>query len=65
MTIKKNLGWGQHWTILTLDVSTMQEFYMKEISSMAFSQPGEIFYFYGQALPLKNFLDNTPLLLRE
>jgi hypothetical protein len=28
----------------------MQEFYMKEISSMDFTQHGEVFYFYGQAL---------------
>jgi surface polysaccharide O-acyltransferase-like enzyme len=41
---------GQHWSILTFDVSTIQEFYMKEISSMDFPQYGEVFYFYGKAL---------------
>jgi hypothetical protein len=46
----KNLSWGQHWFILTFDVSTIQEFYMKEISFMDFPQHGEGFYFYGQAL---------------
>jgi hypothetical protein len=44
------LGAAQHWSILTFDVSTTQEFYMKEISSMDFPQHGEVFYFYGQAL---------------
>jgi hypothetical protein len=46
----KNLSWGQHWTILIFDVSTVQEFYMKEISSMDFPQHGVVFYFNGQAL---------------
>jgi hypothetical protein len=41
----------QHWSILKFDVRTIQEFYMKEISSMDFPQHGEVFYFYGQALP--------------
>jgi hypothetical protein len=51
MTIKiKNLNWGQHWSIVTFDGSTTQEFYMKEISSMDYPQQGEVFYFYGQAL---------------
>jgi hypothetical protein len=31
-------------------VSMVQEFYMKEISSMNFSQHAEVFYFYGHAL---------------
>jgi hypothetical protein len=35
---------------LTLDVRTIQEFYVKEISSMDFLQHGEVFHFYGQAL---------------
>jgi hypothetical protein len=43
-----------HWSILTFDVRTIQEFYMKEISSIDFPQHGEVFYFYGQALPLTN-----------
>jgi hypothetical protein len=46
----KNLSWGQHWSILTFDVSTIQKFYRNEISSMDFPQHGEVFYFYGQAL---------------
>jgi hypothetical protein len=46
----KNLSWGQHWSILAFDVSTTQEFYMKEIISMDFPQHGEILYFYGYAL---------------
>jgi hypothetical protein len=44
---------GQHWSILTLDVRTNQEIYMKEISSMDFPQHGEVSYFYGQALQKK------------
>jgi hypothetical protein len=35
---------------LTFDVSTIQEFYIKEIISMDFPQHSEVFYFYGQAL---------------
>jgi hypothetical protein len=46
----KKLSWGQHWFILTFDVSTFQEFYMKGISSMDFPQHGEVFYFNGQTL---------------
>jgi hypothetical protein len=38
----KNLSWGQHWSILTFDVCTIQEFYMKEISSMDFPQHSEL-----------------------
>jgi hypothetical protein len=38
---------GLFWHI---DVMTIQEFYMKGISSMDFSQHGKVFYFYGQAL---------------
>jgi hypothetical protein len=54
LTIKiKNLSWVQHWSILTFDVSTTKEFYMKEISSMDFPQHGEDFYFYGQTLESK------------
>jgi hypothetical protein len=49
-------GLGQHWSFLIFDVSTIQEFYMKEISSMDFPQNGEIFYFYGQAVDI-----NLPL----
>jgi hypothetical protein len=49
LTIKiKNLSWGQHWSILTIDVSTAQDFYLKEISFIDFPQHGEVF-FYGQA----------------
>jgi hypothetical protein len=45
MTSKiKNPSWGQHWSILTFEVSTIQEFCMKEISSMDFPQHGEVFY---------------------
>jgi hypothetical protein len=50
MIINQNLTWGQHWSILTLDVSTIQEFYMKEIRSRDFPQHGEVFYFYGYEL---------------
>jgi hypothetical protein len=54
LTIKiKNLRWGQHWSILTFDISTIQEICMKEISSMDFPQHGEVFYFYGQAINKK------------
>jgi hypothetical protein len=51
LTIKiKNLSWGQHWSILTFDVRTIQELYMKEVSYIDFPQHGEVFYFYSQAL---------------
>jgi hypothetical protein len=54
LTIKiKNLSWGQHWSILTFDVTT-QEF--KELSSIDFSQHGEVFYFYDQALENEGIL---------
>jgi hypothetical protein len=36
---------GQHWSILTFGVRTIQE-----ISSKDFPQYDEVFYFYGQAL---------------
>jgi hypothetical protein len=55
LTIKiKNLSWGQHWSFVTLDVSTItiQEFYMKPISSMDFPQHGEVFIFMVQGLQL-------------
>jgi hypothetical protein len=41
----KILIWGQHWSILTFDVSRTLEFYMQEISSMDFPQHGEAFLF--------------------
>jgi hypothetical protein len=48
LTIKiKNLKWGHHWSILTFDVRTIQEFNMKEIGSMYFPQHSEVVYFYG------------------
>jgi hypothetical protein len=46
----KTLSWGQHWSILTFNDRTIQELYMKEISSIDIPQHGEVFYFYGQAL---------------
>jgi hypothetical protein len=46
LTIKiKNLSWRQYWSILTLDVSTVQEFYMKEISSTIFRNMARFFIF--------------------
>jgi hypothetical protein len=40
----KNVSWGKKWSISTFDVSTIQEFYMKEISSKDF-QHGEFLLF--------------------
>jgi hypothetical protein len=35
---------------LTFDVRMIQDFFMKEISSIDFPQNEEVFYFYGQAV---------------
>jgi hypothetical protein len=41
----KNLSWGQHWSILTFDISTAQELYMTEISSWIFRNMARFFIF--------------------
>jgi aspartate/tyrosine/aromatic aminotransferase len=41
-----------------IDASTVQEFYMKEISSMDFPQHGEVFYFSGQALHMYVYISS-------
>jgi hypothetical protein len=39
------MSWGQHWSILTFDVTTTKEFYMNEISSMIFRSMARFFIF--------------------
>jgi hypothetical protein len=54
LTIKlKNLSRGQHWSILTFDDSTTQEFYMKEISSMVVRNMARFFIDSDDEIDLK------------
>jgi hypothetical protein len=43
--LNKNPKMGQHWSILTFDVSTIQELFIKEISSMDIPQYGQAFFY--------------------
>jgi hypothetical protein len=46
LTIKiKNLSWGQHWSVLTFDVNTTQEFSMKELVPWIFRNMARFFIF--------------------